>query len=109
MSRHSLKRRIEAYKKLNGRCYYCGEKLDFENFHIEHIQPLSQDGKNNDENLCGSCWHCNLTKGPLNLEEYRLKIYKLPENNTLVQLYFKYYKIKRKPIKFFFERQNGKV
>ena len=46
-------------------CEYCRAPEDFNTdpFSIEHIQPLSRGGSNDEDNLALSCLGCNLAKG----------------------------------------------
>lgn len=48
------------------RCEYCHAPESVFNFpfEVEHVMPLSQDGRNDDSNLALSCRSCNLYKGP---------------------------------------------
>lgn len=41
-------------------CVYCGNELD--DYHVDHITPLSKGGSNNLENLALTCPRCNLRK-----------------------------------------------
>lgn len=61
------------YKEFDGKCGYCGDKLDFgeRSFHIDHLVPKSNGGGNNITNLVASCSRCNLSKRNRTLEEYR--------------------------------------
>ena len=95
--------RKEIYNITNGRCAYCGCELDFNNFHIEHFIPKSKKG-NNFNNLIPSCPTCNLVKGDLLLEDFRKKIENLVYIKTgKIAIINKYWKIKPKKIKFYFE------
>lgn len=51
----------ELFNTQNGKCYWCGIKLD-NSYHIDHIIPLSRNGKNSIDNLCCSCPYCNRSK-----------------------------------------------
>lgn len=51
----------EQYKRQGGKCYYCGCKLD-DNWHIEHVIPLSRGGSNDIANIVCSCPSCNQSK-----------------------------------------------
>lgn len=44
------------------RCHWCGADCK-ENYHVDHIQPLSKGGSNRIENICIACPTCNLKKG----------------------------------------------
>lgn len=53
----------------NGKCNYCGKDCK-ENYHIDHIIPVSRGGGNNIDNLCLSCPSCNWSKGNKTAEEF---------------------------------------
>jgi hypothetical protein len=51
--------------RADGRCEYCqlGERqVTLFPFHLEHIVARKHGGLDDEENLCGSCHHCNLAK-----------------------------------------------
>lgn len=43
-------------------CWWCGKKVDPDNYHVDHRIPLSRGGTNYPENLCIACPTCNLSK-----------------------------------------------
>ena len=51
--------------RAGGRCKYCcmHQELQWAIFHVEHIQPISNGGASELENLAWCCPGCNLTKG----------------------------------------------
>lgn len=49
------------YEQQNGRCYYCGCKVD-DSYHVDHVVPLSRGGTNWPDNLVIACRHCNVSK-----------------------------------------------
>lgn len=49
-------------KKQRGGCFYCGERLGREAWHIDHFIPLARGGTNYPENLVAACATCNLSK-----------------------------------------------
>lgn len=51
----------KQYKAQKGKCYYCNVKVDDE-YHVDHIVPLSRGGSNDPSNLVISCPTCNLSK-----------------------------------------------
>lgn len=51
-----------------GLCYYCG--IDLEEWHLEHMIPISRGGLHDDRNLCISCPTCNLRKQNKTAEEF---------------------------------------
>ena len=69
--------RIKIYRKTKGRCYLCGEFVDFNSYEIEHKVPLSKGGTNNLSNLFCSCHICNLIKHDIYPEDFMEKISKI--------------------------------
>jgi len=51
-----------VWRKSEGRCWYCGQKLDPWDFHIDHFTPKSKGGSNQYENLVPACPNCNIVK-----------------------------------------------
>lgn len=97
--------RERIFKKSDGRCFYCGCKLDFNNFHADHFISKLNHGHGNIDNLVPSCPECNLMKGSSSIEEFRRILEHLDERNITGRLFKKYYNVKHKKIKFWFERQ----
>ena len=66
------KRRILALLDSQDReCAYCYQAL--EEYHVEHIIPLSFGGSNNAANIVLSCPKCNLTAGSLVFPNFSVK------------------------------------
>jgi len=95
-------KRKSIFDKTNGLCFYCGCKLDFDNFHMDHFEAKSNGGKVK-ENLVPSCPECNLCKSNLSIEEFRHKIECLSKDTFVGKLMKKYYQIEDRPIEFYFE------
>ncbi len=55
--------RITIYRKNNGICQVCKQKVEYNNFHADHIKPHSRSGKTTIENGQVLCSKCNLQKG----------------------------------------------
>lgn len=49
------------YARQKGRCYWCGEKVG-DDFHVDHIVPLSRGGADWPDNLVIACPACNMSK-----------------------------------------------
>lgn len=54
-------------------CGYCDCDISDE-YHIDHIRPLSRGGRNDPPNLLATCPSCNMSKGDKTLEEWGLVI-----------------------------------
>jgi uncharacterized protein (TIGR02646 family) len=101
---HSKTKKLNLFKKYNGRCAYCGCEMDWDNFHIDHVIPKSKGGNGTYDNLVATCPTCNLYKGTLSVEEFKNKILNLVISNSQVMLFTKYIKCEiKKPI-FHFEK-----
>ena len=77
----SKKRRRKVADRANYRCEYCqtAQLISGAQMHIEHIIPLTQGGKSDEQNLCLACAWCNSYKNtqtvaidPLTQEEVSL-------------------------------------
>ena len=51
-------------------CQYCGDFVDDNNLHIDHVIPVSQKGSGHLNNLNTSCQRCNQSKGAKTPEEW---------------------------------------
>ena len=59
----------DLYASQGGSCYYC--RIDIEGgFHIDHMVPLSRNGRNDVSNICLACVPCNLQKHTKTAEEF---------------------------------------
>ena len=68
--------RNEVWKKtngsdLNGKCYCCGYRIEYDNFECGHIVAVSLGGDTNINNLRAICSGCNSDMKTMNLEEYK--------------------------------------
>lgn len=52
---------VDLYKRSKGKCYYCGVDVG-QNYHIDHVIPLTRGGTNDLSNLVIACPSCNLRK-----------------------------------------------
>ena len=102
MSQISKARRKEVYEITRGHCFYCGCRLDLNNFHIDHYQARSNGGQGR-KNLVPSCPECNLAKGKQDIEEFRKMIEKYYDDYH-VKMIKKYMKVTKKPVVFYFEK-----
>lgn len=58
------------YADQDGRCAYCGITLH-NDYHVDHMQPLSKDGSNAPDNLALTCSECNLSKNNKTFAEWQ--------------------------------------
>ena len=103
-----MNKRELLFYQFGGRCFYCGQKIQIENMHIDHMIPKSKGGSNGD-NLVASCAECNLVKGDLDVEEFRNKIENLLFKDVHGRMIQKYYHVRPRKIMFYFEKQKGEI
>lgn len=88
-----MNKRTRLYDKTDGRCAYCGCKLNELNYSVDHLQPKSKGGTNEEENLFLCCKSCNSRKKNRTLEELRfylsLKFFNMPHFKYEQFLYLK--------------------
>ena len=69
---------IELWDEQNGICELCGDCLDFnKTTHIDHIIPVSKDGKNKIENLQFVCAKCNYAKRDMSTRDFLIMCIKV--------------------------------
>jgi len=80
MGRKSITKatRKKIYDKYDGHCAYCGESIEFNAFHVDHIKPVREmngvmDYPENDtiENMVPACRSCNMRKSSGSVEFFR--------------------------------------
>lgn len=54
--------RRAIYDREGGLCFHCGEALQIDGFHVDHLIPIAAGGGDEMDNLAASCPPCNLTK-----------------------------------------------
>lgn len=62
------------YSLQQGRCWWCREPVG-DDFHVDHVIPLSRGGSNGPENICISCPSCNYNKGNQLPTEYAGRLF----------------------------------
>ena len=65
--------RISIYSRDDYTCYICGKTFGESKLSIDHIVPLSRNGKNSWENMISCCKPCNWMKGDKLLSELNIK------------------------------------
>lgn len=99
------KQREQIYKKYNGRCAYCGEKIEYKDMQVDHVKAKYLGGANEMENYVPSCRACNFYKATFDIETFRKRIADIPKQlmkTFIFRLALKYglIEIKEKQIKF---------
>lgn len=107
--------REKVFNKYNGHCAYCGCKLNsIKNMQVDHFIPFCNGGADEMENFMPTCRQCNFYKGTHTLKTFREYLetipVKLSERMFIFKLGVKYgfWSGERKPIKFYFEKMDGK-
>ena len=109
-----------VFDKYNGRCAYCGCKLN-EKFTIDHIIPKRRNmsysdlpsGSDTIENYNPCCFSCNSSKNSFSIEKWRSEIEqkydRLLKYDGTFRLLVRFGIVKKvkKSIVFYFEKQNG--
>lgn len=87
----SKKLRFEIFKRDNFACQYCGNHPPEIILEVDHINPASNGGENDPDNLITSCFNCNrgkaanlLTSVPQSLRD---KAYEVQEREEQIQGY----------------------
>lgn len=71
---YSKEERKIIYDRSEGCCALCGKRLSLENMTLDHIIPLSMNGKDEMENLQASCFTCNQIKNNIMPDDFMEKI-----------------------------------
>ena len=99
--------RKRVYELTQGHCFYCGCKLDFDAFELEHFIAESKGGGNSG-NRVPACSDCNRIKGNNGLDEFRGILNGYKTEDIQVRLMEKYRDVMEKKggVVFYFE-ENG--
>ena len=62
--------RKALYLAFDGKCFYTGRQIDFEEMHTDHIKPAKFDGKSCIANLVATCHQVNSKKSGKYSEEF---------------------------------------
>lgn len=110
MKRKAINKKLrqKLKEKYDSKCGYCQAPLKSK-FHIDHIEPFSNGGGCEEDNLMAVCVSCNLQKGRRSLADFRDLIEDKLNQLRLVANYevAKRYRMiveKPKKIVFFFEK-----
>lgn len=120
----SKEKRQDVYAKYDGRCAYCGRKIEYKDMQVDHFIPKRLDyvfvmgdvpGADNVDdikNLMPACRMCNHYKRANTLEIFRRYIEEIPRKLRTGYIYkigVVYGNIieNEKPIKFYFEEIAG--
>lgn len=96
-------KREKIFNLTDGKCIYCGCDLDIDNFHIDHLIPKSNGGKDKG-NMFPACPDCNLSKGDLSIEDFRQKIRLMCNGTHVGRMMTKYFQLEPETqIRFYFE------
>lgn len=68
---HNARDIDRLYTEQEGRCFYCGITL-FDDYHVDHITPVSRGGANSSDNLAITCSECNQNKSDKTVEEWQM-------------------------------------
>ena len=62
--------RIKIYERDNYVCQHCGKQLTRFSATLDHLQPVSEGGRNNYNNLVTSCRECNSRKSAKTMGDF---------------------------------------
>lgn len=113
----SKKVRQAVYEKYDGHCSYCGKKIDYKDYQLDHLIPRQREKYNKyteDEiecfkNYMPACRRCNHYKRAHSLEMFRTMIEEIPKkllrDSYIYRVGLDYHLVKANehPIKFYFE------
>ena len=107
--------RQRVYEKYNGRCAYCGRKIEYKDMQVDHFiakRGWNEQGTDDISNLTPACRMCNHYKRANTLETFRIYIQEIPRklrNNYIYKVGVAYGNVieNEKPIEFYFEKVEG--
>lgn len=70
----SFSKKVAVLQKYEGKCSYCGKKIEDGDFSVDHFIPKITGGTSDLDNLMPSCITCNKTKNKKSIEEFRLTL-----------------------------------
>jgi 5-methylcytosine-specific restriction endonuclease McrA len=75
-------KRLSILDRDSYKCSYCLKEISRDEFHLDHIYPLSKGGFNYRTNLLSSCKSCNVKKNNKSVDDFLLNNYR---NGLLLQ------------------------
>ncbi|WP_286883384.1 MULTISPECIES: HNH endonuclease [Sphingobacterium] len=72
---------LNALKRSNFKCIYCGGVLKSKDWHLDHVHPLSMGGRNKPSNIAGTCSVCNLMKGKFKKDKFLMQSFNIVREN----------------------------
>lgn len=89
--------RFEVFKRDNFECQYCGARPPKVPLEIDHIVPVSKNGKTTKDNLITACFDCNRGKSNIELYDVPIPLTETIERKKIAQLqYLDYKKVLKK-------------
>lgn len=93
----SKRMRFEVFKRDNFECQYCGAKPPKIPLELDHIIPVSKNGKTIIDNLITACFDCNRGKTNIELDSVPTPLIDNMERKKIAQLqYLEFKKILKK-------------
>lgn len=93
----SKRMRFEVFKRDNFECQYCGRRPPKVPLEIDHIIPVSKNGKTTKDNLITACFDCNRGKSNIELDDVPRPLIETIERKKIAQLqYLDYKKVLKK-------------
>lgn len=71
--------RQTVYDKCGGHCAYCGCEITIQQMQVDHVQPISVNGKDDLCNMLPACRSCNYYKEAAPLATFRRYVEKFPD------------------------------
>jgi hypothetical protein len=88
----SKRMRFEVFKRDNFECQYCGAKPPKVPLEIDHIVPVSKNGKTTKDNLITACFDCNRGKSNIKLTSIPTPLIETIERKKIAQEQYLQYK-----------------
>lgn len=126
MSKMKDEVRRVVFEKYKGKCAYCGIKLEYDNFHVDHINAKFRKSTQSElskwtngsrlkgrDTMCNynpSCVSCNCSKSTFTIEKWReqlsLKKDRIKRDSSTYNILLRFKQIKEStsPIIFYFEK-----